>query len=402
MADTLLVVDDHLETREAITMTLESNGYQVIAADSGLQALELFEKNEPAIILLDISMPDMNGYEVCRQIRTHPTRGKVPVIMFSANDDAMEKLAGFNAGADDYLVKPTRAEELLTRVETMLARVHRQTAQANGPTEQSPQYTERLDFSAWLPKDEPDIDNIVPPSGFIAVLGARGGSGTTTAAINLAFSLADSGRETTLIDLDMLQGHISMYLNKRVDGGLNSQHNVSADRFVVPLMAYENHLQLVLSRPNIGQNWPLVSPEQVKWVLQKCMQPGQYVVADLGTGLSPVAQAVLPMATQILVCLKPERIAILAAKHLMAQIDRQGLAKQDAPIHALMLVFGSRTELPQSAIEEFLGHSLVGMVTISGKEMNQAVNEATALTRIMPGSQTAVVFKQLAHQFAHP
>src|SRR5690606_30754422 len=107
------------------------------------------------------------------------------------------------------------------------------------------------------------------------------------------------------------------------------------------------------------------------------------------------------MATQVLVCLKPERIAILAAKHLMAQIDRQGLAGQGSPIHALMLVFGSRTELPQSAIEEFLGHSLVGMVTVSGKEINQAVNEATAITRIAPGGQAAVVFKQLAHQFAH-
>lgn len=397
MADKLLVVDDHLETREAIAMTLESNGYEVVSADSGLQALELFEKNEAAIVLLDISMPDMNGYEVCRQIRAHPTRGKVPVIMFSANDDAMEKLAGFNAGADDYLVKPTRAEELLTRVESMLARVHRQQAQATDTAEAGPQYTERLDLGAWLPKETVEA----PASGLIAVLGARGGSGTTTAAINLAFSLADSGRETILIDLDMLQGHVSMYLNKRVDGGLNSQHNVSADRFVVPLLAYENNLQLVLSRPNIGQNWPLISPEQVKWVLQHCLQPGQHVVVDLGTGLSPVAQAVLPMATEILVCLKPERIAILSAKHLMAQIDRQGLTAQGTPIHALMLAFGSRADLPQSAIEEFLGHSLVGMVTISGKEINQAVNEATAITRIAPEGQAAVVFKQLAHQFAH-
>lgn len=397
MTDKLLVVDDHLETREAIVMTLESSGYTVVAAESGIEALNLFEAQEPAIVLLDISMPDMNGYEVCRQIRAHPKLGKVPVIMFSANDDAMEKLAGFNAGADDYLVKPTRAEELLTRVETILARANRLKMLADNPVEPLVQHTERLDFDAWMP-DEP-IE--IQPSGLIVVLGARGGAGTTLAAINLAFSLADSGRETTLIDLDMLQGHVSMYLNKRVDGGLNSQNSATADRFVVPSLELEKNLHLVLTRPNIGLNWPMITPEQVKWVIQHTVVPGHYVVADLGTGLSPVAQAILPQASQILVCLKPERVAILAAKHLMAQIDRQGLASRGTPIHALMLAFGSRAELPQSAIEEFLGHSLVGMVTVAAKEVNQAVNEATAITRISPNSQAAVVFKQLAHQFSY-
>lgn len=124
-------------------------------------------------------------------------------------------------------------------------------------------------------------------------------------------------------------------------------------------------------------------------------------MVDLGTGLSPLAEVVLPQATHILVCLKPERIAILAAKHLMAQIDRKGLADHGVETHALMLTFGNRAELPQSAIEEFLGHSLVGMVTITGKEINQAVNEATSVTRVSPEGQAAIVFKQLAHQFSY-
>ncbi|MBP8000360.1 MAG: response regulator [Chloroflexi bacterium] len=397
MAEKLLVVDDHLETREAIVMTLEGSGYVVLAAESGMEALNLFESHKPDIVLLDISMPDMNGYEVCRQIRAHATLGKVPVIMFSANDDAMEKLAGFNAGADDYLVKPTRSEELLSRVETILARANRLKTMANTLTDATTiQHTEQLNFDAWLPQEE-----VKQPFGLIAVLGARGGSGTTTTAINLAFSLADTGRETTLIDLDMLQGHVSMYLNKRVDGGINSLNNMSVERFTVPVLEYEKNLHLVLCRPNIGQNWPLLNPEQVKLLIQQCIQPGQYVVVDLGTGLSPVAEAVLAEATQILVCLKPERIAILAAKHLMAQIDRKGLAVKGVETHALMLTFGNRAELPQSAIEEFLGHSLVGMVTISAKEINQAVNEATAITRISSGGQATIAFKQLAHQFSY-
>ncbi|MBK9049820.1 MAG: hypothetical protein IPL78_02520 [Chloroflexi bacterium] len=91
----------------------------------------------------------------------------------------------------------------------------------------------------------------------------------------------------------------------------------------------------------------------------------------------------------------------MAAKHLMAQIDRRGLAAAAAETHALMLAFGNRAELPQSAIEEFLGHSLVGMVVISAKEINQAVNEATAITRVSPTGQATIVFKQLVHQFAY-
>ena len=115
----ILVVDDEPRYVRAIQITLEVSGYEVLAARDGATAIELAVTEEPDLIILDIRMPGMDGYEVCRRIREF---SKVPIIMLTALAEDADKVKGLDTGADDYVTKPFSADELLARVRAALRR----------------------------------------------------------------------------------------------------------------------------------------------------------------------------------------------------------------------------------------------------------------------------------------
>jgi DNA-binding response OmpR family regulator len=125
----VLVVDDDVRMLRMMKRMLELEGFQTVIANSGETALKTFEKETPDLILLDIMMPDMDGYTVCQRVREF---SQVPIIMVSARGDDKEKVAGLNAGADDYVTKPFSASELAARVRAVLRRIgnHDQPAEA--------------------------------------------------------------------------------------------------------------------------------------------------------------------------------------------------------------------------------------------------------------------------------
>ena len=117
---TLLIVDDDLSARETAVAMLEGAGYQIELAKDGMQALQLLEHLQPDLILLDVMMPGMTGFEVCRRIRSTPELAEVPIIMLTALDDHNSLLQGIESGADDFLSKPADRHELSARVRTIL------------------------------------------------------------------------------------------------------------------------------------------------------------------------------------------------------------------------------------------------------------------------------------------
>lgn len=119
----ILVVDDDIRMLRMMKRMLELENFQVLAANGGNEALRLFEKETPALVLLDIMMPDMDGYTVCRRIREF---SQVPIIMVTAKGEDKEKIEGLNIGADDYVTKPFSASELAARVRAVLRRISSQ------------------------------------------------------------------------------------------------------------------------------------------------------------------------------------------------------------------------------------------------------------------------------------
>ena len=116
----ILIVDDEQGLRELVKINLEHEGHSTLLAESGPQALALVQERQPDLVILDVMMPDMNGWEVCRQLRTF---SQVPVLMLTARSQSDDIVAGLDSGADDYLVKPFNMDELNARVRALLRRV---------------------------------------------------------------------------------------------------------------------------------------------------------------------------------------------------------------------------------------------------------------------------------------
>ncbi|MBC5815978.1 MAG: response regulator [Candidatus Eremiobacteraeota bacterium] len=118
-----MVVDDDRNLRKIITTNLEFAGYDVTSAASGVEAIQILEDLQPDLVLLDVMMPAMDGYETTRRIRKHPTNSHVPIILLTAKGEVEDKVAGFDAGADDYITKPFGPQEMLARVRAKIRRV---------------------------------------------------------------------------------------------------------------------------------------------------------------------------------------------------------------------------------------------------------------------------------------
>ena len=122
MPEKILIVDDDVETLRLVGLMLQRQGYKIVAANNGAQAIASAKMEQPDLILLDIMMPDMDGYEVTKQIRSDIAIQKIPIIMFTAKGMVDDKVEGFDAGVDDYLTKPTHPAELTAHVKALLAR----------------------------------------------------------------------------------------------------------------------------------------------------------------------------------------------------------------------------------------------------------------------------------------
>ncbi len=120
MAHNILVVDDDPHIREVICFTLTKAGMETSVARDGAEALEQFQRHAPALIVLDVGMPEMDGLEVCRQIRK---TSNVPILFLSARDEEIDRVLGLEIGGDDYVTKPFSPRELVARVNVILRRV---------------------------------------------------------------------------------------------------------------------------------------------------------------------------------------------------------------------------------------------------------------------------------------
>lgn len=116
----VLVVDDNPSNCRLLTNYLSSTNYKVVSATGGYEALEIVDSNPPDIILLDIMMPEMNGFEVCAKIKENESTKDIPIIFFSAQAETDDKLRGFSLGAVDYVTKPIKKSEIIARIRTHL------------------------------------------------------------------------------------------------------------------------------------------------------------------------------------------------------------------------------------------------------------------------------------------
>jgi two-component system phosphate regulon response regulator PhoB len=154
----ILVVEDEEDIRQILAYNLGQSGHEVLTADRGAAGLDLARKERPELVLLDLMLPDISGLEVCRQLKSDPALREIPVMMLTARSEEIDRVVGFELGADDYVVKPFSVRELILRVQAVLRRSHGTASGVNADSEAELVFGRlRVDRSAhrtWVDDEE--------------------------------------------------------------------------------------------------------------------------------------------------------------------------------------------------------------------------------------------------------
>jgi pilus assembly protein CpaE len=370
MADKILIVDDDLDTLRLVGLMLQRQGYQISAATNGQQGLDKAFEEDPDLILLDVMMPDMDGYEVTRRLRQNPATSETPIMMFTAKSQLDDKVIGFEVGVNDYLTKPTHPSELQARVKTLLARAG-----------------DKKEKAAATP---------VANQGYVlAVLSARGGLGTTTMAANLAAGLLNKTRSEVIV-AEMLpgQGALALELGLTPTKGLvdllslAKASELTIDRTREALTHHPSGLK-VLTSSDRPRDMHLVSQiSNYEMLVSRLAGLARFTVLDLGMGIPPFATKILPLCNEVLIMLEGVPNTIIHTKALIEDIVSLGVNKRNVNV-VLNNRVRSDTQLPSSQVQSKLDHEIVSTLTPAPELFVQAARMQTPAILCQPESLTA-------------
>ncbi len=386
MIEKILVVDDDPSALHLMTLTLQAEGYQVSTATNGLEALALAAGLQPDLIILDIMMPDMDGYEVCRRLRDAALTSHIPVIMLTAKTQIRDKLEGFQVGADDYVLKPVDPSEVVARVRAILSRVRRPKAR-DGEVKRSP---------AGVMKVRTGLAKL------IVFFSPKGGVGTTSMCVNTAASLA--GLHTggvVLVDLVLPMGSVGAMVGLDRCDTIAKLARGSEEEF-----ASRELSDYLFTRPGLGfhvllapadpREAHLVSSEHIEPLFDKLLLMTDYVVVDVGRALSRITLPVIRRADHLVVVLASDQATLNLAKSALQYFESLGIAsKRLVPI--LNRAVG-RQGLSKEQTERYLGVPIALTVPYEEDRFTVAINQGMPLVQREPNCAAALSLRDLALQ----
>lgn len=375
MAEKILIIDDDLDTLKLVGLMLQKQGYQIIASNNGAQGITQAEKEGPDLILLDVMMPEIDGYEVAKRLRANPLTANIPILMFTAKTQLDDKVSGFESGADDYLTKPTHPAELSSHVKALLARSNK----GKGTT---PLPTERRGFT-------------------IGVTAARGGLGVTTVALNLGDSIRQSANADVVVaELRPGMGTLGPDLGEPNPQALRNliygkMANITRKNVREQLLLHGTGLRVLPGSIQPKDGLLLNALPAFESLVNRMSYLCRYLVLDLGPGLTPLAQKLLPACDAVVVLVEPAANSVAHTKSLLADLDELGIgAKKVLPV--VVNRIRSDTTLNWEQVEDGLGSPLVATVTPAPELFHLAAHMKTTALAAGPDSLTAQQFSKLA------
>lgn len=375
MADRLLIVDDDVDTLRLVGLMLERQGYEIIAASNGEQALRVAKSEIPDLIILDVMMPDMDGYEVARQLRADPSTADIPIIMFTAKSQTEDRVTGIESGADVYLTKPTQPRELFAHIKAMLTRRKKVS---------TPQVTKE------------------PPKGkIIGVMGTRGGMGISTVAINLGVTIKMTTKEDTIVaEYRPGFGGISLDLGYPNPEGLNrllqkKAGNITTKEVDAELVTHESGVRLLLASPRPKDGLYLQEGATFKAITKELKYLAKYSILDLGGSLNPIAYNVVPECDVIMIILEPTPLNVRQTHALIEDLYNHGIGEGHL-VYVLVNRVRSNLQLGWVQVQDELGKKINAVITPAPELAYQSSVNNIPMVLNQPESITADQFRKLA------
>jgi len=376
MAEKILIIDDDIDTLKLVGLMLQKKGYTIVAASNGPQGLEQAERENPDLILLDVMMPEMDGYEVTKRLRANPLTTNTPILMFTAKTQLDDKVTGFEAGADDYLTKPTHPSELHAHVKALLART------SKGKLSTTP-----------LPTDVPAMT--------IGVLAPRGGQGVSTVAVNLGHALRLATKADVIVaELRPGMGSIGPDLGDSNPKALTdlltgNVGEMTRQKVKEDLYVHETGLRLLFGSTQPKDATLVNSLAPMEALVNRLTYLTPYLVLDLGAGLTPLVQKMVSFCNIVFVLAEPVPNAVNHSKMLMDDLADLGVTRQCIKVIVVNRI-RSDTQLNMSQMEELLGQAPVVAITPAPELMYMSARGKTTAIAARPDSLTAQQFSKLA------
>jgi CheY-like chemotaxis protein/MinD-like ATPase involved in chromosome partitioning or flagellar assembly len=358
MSEKILIVDDDIDSLKLIGLMLQRHGYEIMAANAGGQALTKAVSEHPDLIILDIMMPDMDGYEVCRRLRANADTRGIPIIMFTAKTLVDDKVAGFEAGADDYLTKPTHPAELASRVKAILARSATQ---------------RRRDSRKGMT---------------IGVIGAKGGVGTTTLTLNMASAMVMAGESPIVADFRMGTGSMGLMVGQDRSFGMANVLGKPAAEIrpnVVEreLIVYPPGLRLLLSSPRPREAQIQYPIESAQAVINSLRSMTRQSFFDLGSGYDSTVSRLQREMDQIILVVEPIDATLRMARELLRELEAGGTGNGRVHIVVVNRV-QTNAQTPWNDIEQILGKEIRAIISAAPELAVQAAKANTPIVMFQP------------------
>jgi len=374
-APKILVVDDSATARAFVKATLVRFGLQVVEASSGPEALTILAAQPVDVVVSDVLMPDMDGYELVRRIRKDPRLGAVPVLLLTSQGDVADKVAGFEAGADDYMVKPFEPVELEVRIKSLLAR----RGAAPAPSAAQAQ-----------------------PATIVAVFGCKGGVGATTLAVNLALALREiTGGAVALIDADLSFGDVGLHLNvppvHTINDLVQYVEELDTTMLAQAMVEHPSGIRVLLSPPR-PERAEEVSARLIGRVLDLASRSFDYIVVDTQRVYDDRTLMVLDKAAVILLVLTADIGALRNASLFLTLARTLGY-----PADKVMPVLngtGVDTGIREQDVRRVLGGREPFPLESGGVEVAMAANRGSPIFLTNPRNKAARGMRQLAEKIA--
>jgi pilus assembly protein CpaE len=369
----ILIVDDDPLTTAWLCALLEQEGYGVVVAQSGSEGLERIRADPPALVLLDVVLPDINGLGLCRRLRQTPEGASAWIIMLRVKGTREDIAAGLDAGADDYIPKRRGADaELLAKAKLMLSRPR----------------------IALAPPEETKHGRI------ISFFSAKGGSGTTTLAVNTAYALATFPPNASTLVVDMVfplgaVGHMVGCESTETIAKLSHETQVALDRqAIAPYISPTKHFgfDVLLSAHDL-QEAQTLEVSRIAPLFKTLRTMFDYIVVDFGRSLSRITLPILEISDLIYVIVVPDVTGVALAK-----LSLQYLFSRPIPRERIVVIQNRtvpRSWLSKGDIEQELGAPIAITIPYDGEQVPLTTNARVPYLERHVDSVTGVALREL-------
>lgn len=370
MPEKILIVDDDVDSLKLIGLMLQRHGYEVIAANAGNQAVAKANSDHPDLIILDVMMPDMNGYEVCRRLRGSPATKSIPIIMFTAKTLIDDKVAGFEAGADDYLTKPTHPAELASRVKAILQRNATQ---------------------------KPEVAEL---GTVVGVIGAKGGIGVSTFALNMGAAFKRLDENPIVADFRIGSGSLALYLGLPAMNGIGTlltkpAADINSKTIEEEIVTHTTGLRVLPASIRAKDSTMHLPADVLKAVVQGMRPLGNPIICDLGSGYTPLINSLYAEMDRLIVLIEPSSITINMARELL-----QELHKGDKSRIQVVVVNRVQTSMQPAwhEVENILNHEIQATIAAAPELAYQATEAESPMVNYQPNAIVSTQYLKFADE----